>query len=76
MDPEAMEMTMSPELAALLTEREIDRALNRLATKRAAVPPNNIDALAAIDGDITLLKTERAWRERMRRKYARDDASD
>jgi hypothetical protein len=68
-----MAMAMTAELAAMLTEREIDEAINRLAAKRAAVPPNNIDALAAIDGDITLLKTERAWRERMRRKYERDD---
>jgi hypothetical protein len=69
----ATTMTMSPELAELLTDREIDHALDRLATKRAMVPHANIDALAAIDGDVTLLKTERAWRERMRRKYASDD---
>jgi hypothetical protein len=67
-----MAMTMSPELAALLTDREIDGALNRLAELRARTPHANIDALAAIDGDVTLLKTERAWRERMRRKYADD----
>ena len=69
-------MAMTPELVALLTEREIDHALSRLAAKRAMVPHANIDALAAIDGDVTLLKTERAWRERMRRKYDHDDASD
>jgi hypothetical protein len=69
-------MTMTPELVELLTEREIDDALSRLAAKRAMVPHANIDALAAIDEQITVLKTERAWRERMRRKYARDDASD
>jgi hypothetical protein len=66
-------MTMSPELAAMLTEREIDRAINRLAAKRAAIPPGDVDALAAIDADVALLKVERAWRERMRRKYASDD---
>ena len=53
-------MTMSPEHAALLTVREIDDALNRLAAKRAMVPHANIDALAAIDADVTLLKVERA----------------
>jgi hypothetical protein len=76
MDSEAMAMTMTPELAAMLTDSEIDNALSRLAAKRAMVPHANIDALAAIDADVTLLKTERAWRERMRRKYASDDASD
>jgi hypothetical protein len=76
MDSEAMEMTMSPELAALLTEREIDDAINRLAAKRAWVRPDDTLALAAIDADVTLLKVERAWRERIRRKYARNDASD
>ena len=69
-------MTMSPELAAMLTEREIDGALDRLYAARARVRPGDIDALAAVDADVALLKTERAWRERMRRKYARDDASD
>jgi len=68
-------MTMSPEHAALLTVREIDDALNRLAAKRAMVPHANIDALAAIDADVTLLKVERAWRAHLRRKYASDDAS-
>jgi hypothetical protein len=62
-------MTMSPELAALLTEREIDGALDRLAAKRAQTPHTNVDALAAIDADVALLKVERAWRERMKRKY-------
>jgi len=69
-------MTMSPEHAALLTVREIDDALNRLAAKRAMVPHANIDALAAIDADVTLLQYERAWRAHLRRKYDRDDASD
>ena len=69
-------MAMTPELVALLTEREIDHALSRLAAKRAWVRPGDTLALAVIDGDVTLLKTERAWRERIRRKYARNDASD
>jgi len=69
-------MTMSPEHAALLTEREIDSALDRLGAKRAMVPHTNIDALANLDEEIAVLKVERAWRERMRRKYASDDASD
>ena len=60
-------MTMSPELVVLLTDREIDNAIDRLTAARAGVPSANIDA------DITLLQGERAWRERMRRKYARDD---
>jgi hypothetical protein len=66
-------MTMSPELVVLLTDREIDNAIDRLTAARAGVPSANIDALANIDADITLLQGERAWRERMRRKYARDD---
>jgi hypothetical protein len=69
-------MTMSPEFVELLTEREIDDAINRLAAKRARVRPDDTLALAAIDADVSLLKTERAWRERLRRKYARDDAND
>jgi hypothetical protein len=68
-------MTMSPELAALLTEREIDGAINRLSAKRAAIPPGDVAALADLDEQITVLKTERAWRARLRRKYASDDAS-
>jgi hypothetical protein len=76
MAAEAIAMTMSPELAALLTEREIDGALDRLAAARARVPHTDVNALAAIDADVALLKTERAWRERMRRKYDHDDASD
>jgi hypothetical protein len=76
MGSEAMAMTMSPELVELLTDREIDRALDRLATKRAQVPHANIDALAAIDADVTLLQGERAWRAHLRRKYDRKDASD
>ena len=64
---------MSPEFAALLTDSEIDGALNRLSAARARVRPDDIDALAAIDADVALLKTERAWRERMRRKYGRED---
>ena len=66
-------MTMSPELVVLLTDREIDNAIDRLTAARAGVPRDDINALAAIDADVTLLKVERAWRERMRRKYARDD---
>jgi hypothetical protein len=69
-------MTMSPELVELLTDSEIDRALDRLAAKRVWIRPDDIDALAAIDADVTLLQGERAWRAHMRRKYARDDASD
>jgi hypothetical protein len=64
---------MTPELAALLTEREIDHALNRLAARRTRVPPGDVNALAAVDEEISLLKTERAWRAHLRRKYARDD---
>ena len=69
-------MTMSPELAELLTNREIDHALDRLAAARVRVRPDDIDALDAIDADVTLLQYERAWRAHLRRKYDRDDASD
>jgi hypothetical protein len=75
-DSEAVEMTMSPELAALLTDSEIDGALDRLAAKRALVRRDDVDALAAIDADDALLRTERAWRAHLRRKYTRKDASD
>jgi hypothetical protein len=67
---------MTPELVELLTDSEIDRALNRLAAKRAMVPRDDTLALANLDEQITMLKTERAWREHLRRKYARKDASD
>jgi hypothetical protein len=73
---EAMEMAITPELVELLTDAEIDGALSRLSAKRAMVPRDDALALANLDEEITMLKTERAWREHLRRKYARKDASD
>jgi hypothetical protein len=71
-------VTISPELIALLSDREIERKINELADARARAVLFNDDvaAIAALDGDLHALKDERRWREHERRKYASDDASD
>jgi hypothetical protein len=67
-------MTMSPELIALMTDREIERALDRLLDARArGIGSDDVAALAALDEDISALKIERLMRERERRRYEGDE---